>query len=110
MNAKLLACVLLASPAYAADTLTLFSGSAAIEWAGDLELYREGTHQIEFDADTQDNWTTDTIRANGFELDPFWTIDVLYNHIPHHIPMYCAVTVTERLPVHQFDVVGVCHG
>lgn len=109
-RAGILACVLLAKSANASDTLTLYSGPAAIQWTGDLLTYREGAHQIEFDAATQDNWTRDTIRSDGFEPFPFWTIDVMYNHLLHHIPEHCDVSITERLPVHQFDVVGYCRG
>lgn len=106
----MLTSLIIAAALAGGDTLTLYSGPAAIEWTGDLLTYREGTHQIEFDADTQDNWTTDTVRSDGFEPFPFWTIDVMYNHLLHHIPMHCDVSVTERLPVHQFDVVGYCRG
>lgn len=95
--------------ACADDTLTLASGNQRMEWTGDLLTLRWGTHQIEFDAETQDNWTDHDSIFNGafVSFDP-WTIDVMYNHLLHHIPMMCHVEVVTRLPEMQYDVKATC--
>ena len=102
-----LACAI--GEARADDSLTIHSGPQAVTWTGDLLTLRWGTHQIEFDASTQDNWTdTDRIFSSGLDDDyAFWTIDVMYNHRLMHIPMMCSVQVFSHLG--QYDVVAECH-
>lgn len=107
----LMALVLAFAPkAHAIDSLEIHSGDQAIRWTGDLLTLRWGTHQIEFDAETQDNWTdSDGIFTSGADEDwEFWTIDVQYNHRIMHIPMWCSVTVYSHLG--QYDVHARCRG
>ncbi len=95
--------------AKANDTLTLHSGPQAVTWTGNLVTLRWGTHQIEFDAETQDNWSDDNgIFEGGMDdVYDFWTIDVMYNHLLHHIPMQCTVHLFTHLG--QYDVTARCH-
>ena len=96
--------------AHAEDTLHLVSGPANQLWTGNLVTLRWGTHQIEFEADQSQHWTDDNGGfGSGFDdMYDFWTIDVTYNHMHYHIPMYCHVESVFNLG--QYAVTARCRG
>jgi hypothetical protein len=106
-----MALAMLAGNAHATDSLEVISGPYHQKWTGNLLTLRWGTHQIEFEGDTIQNWTdTDGGFGTGFEDQwAAWVIDVQYNHRLYHIPMLCSVTLSETHPG-QYDVVARCRG
>ena len=92
------------------DSLTLHSGPQSVTWTGDLLTLRWGTHQIEFDAVTMDNWSDDSgiFFGNLDDVYEHWTIDVQYNHLIRHIPMMCVVTLRQVPGI--YDVEARCRG
>lgn len=92
------------------DSLTLHTGPHAVTWTGDLLTLRWGTHQIEFDAVTMDNWSDDSgiFFGNLDDVYEHWTIDVRYNNYTRHIPMMCHVVLYQTPGI--YDVEARCYG